>query len=84
MALMTSSNTTVSSELEKVEQLLIENGYPDDVHLSCIKQILANFAAETRVVLKSFQFTINFPVLVMFHENLKTELTKPIYLVSML
>ena len=30
-------------------QLLIENGYPTDVLLSCINQTLANFAAEKNV-----------------------------------
>ena len=32
--------------LDKIKQLLIENGYPADVLLSCINQKLANFAAE--------------------------------------
>ena len=45
-ALMICSKTTLGSELDRVKQLLIENGYPDDVRISCIKQKLANFAAE--------------------------------------
>ena len=40
------SKTKLGSELERIKQLLIENGYPDDVLISCIKQKLANFAAE--------------------------------------
>ena len=45
-ALMICSKTKLGSELDRVKQLLIENGYPDDVLISCIKQKLANFAAE--------------------------------------
>ena len=45
-ALMICSKTKLGSELGRVKQLLIENGYPDDVLVSCIKQELANFAAE--------------------------------------
>ena len=36
----------LGSALDRITQLLIENGYPNDVRLSCIKQKLANFAAE--------------------------------------
>ena len=45
-ALMICSKTKLGSELDKIQQLLIENGYPTDVLLSCINQKLANFAAE--------------------------------------
>ena len=45
-ALMICSKTKLSSELDKIKQLLIENGYPVDVLLSCINQKLANLAAE--------------------------------------
>ena len=43
---MICSKTKLGSELDRVKQLLIENGYPDDVLISCSKQKLANFAAE--------------------------------------
>ena len=43
---MICSKTTLGSELDRVKQLLIENGYPDDVLISCSKQKLANFAVE--------------------------------------
>ena len=36
----------MGSELDKIKELLIENGYIADVLLSCINQKLANFAAE--------------------------------------
>ena len=37
-ALMICSKTKLGSELDKIKQLLIENGYPADVLLSCINQ----------------------------------------------
>ena len=43
---MICSKTKLGSELDKIKQLLIENGYPTDVLLSCINQKVANFAAE--------------------------------------
>ena len=43
---MICSKTKLGSELNKIKQLLIENRYPADILLSCINQILANFAAE--------------------------------------
>ena len=43
---MTCSKTKLGPELDKIKQLLIENGYPADILISCIKQQLVNFAAE--------------------------------------
>jgi len=43
---MTCSKTKLGPELDKIKQLLIENGYLADVLASCINQKLANFAAE--------------------------------------
>ena len=43
---MICSKTKFGSELDKIKQLLIENGYPTDALLSCSSQELANFAAE--------------------------------------
>ena len=43
---MICSKTKLGSELDRVKQLLIENGYRDDVVLSCTRQKLANFTAE--------------------------------------
>ena len=45
-ALMICSKTKLGSELDKIKQLFIENGYPTDFLLSCITQKLANFATE--------------------------------------
>ena len=40
------SKTKLGSELDKIKQLLIKNGYPTDVLLSCINQKVASFSAE--------------------------------------
>ena len=45
-ALTICSKTILGSELNKIKQLLLENGYPADVLLSCINQKLVKFAAE--------------------------------------
>ena len=54
-ALMICSKTKLSSELDRMKQLLIENGYPEDVLLFCIKQKLANFATEKPGIGLSFR-----------------------------
>ena len=43
------SRTKLGPELDKIKQLLVENGYPADVLLSCINQKLVNFAAEINI-----------------------------------
>ena len=43
---MICSKTKLGPELDKIKQLLLENGYPADVLLFCINQKLANFATE--------------------------------------
>ena len=48
-ALMIYSRTKLGPELDKIKQLLVENGYPADVLLSCINHKLANFAAENNI-----------------------------------
>ena len=40
------SKTKLGPELDEIKQLLIDNGYPADVLLSCINQKLASFAVE--------------------------------------
>ena len=45
-ALTICSKTKFGSELDKIKQLLIENGYPTDLLLSCINKKIANFTAE--------------------------------------
>ena len=45
-ALIICSKTKLGPELDKIKLMLIENGYPANVLLSCINQTLANFAAE--------------------------------------
>ena len=43
---MICSKAKLDPKVDRIKQLLIENGYPADVLLSCINQKLANFAAE--------------------------------------
>ena len=43
---MICTKTKLDPELDKLKQLLIDNGYPADVLRSCINQKLASFAAE--------------------------------------
>ena len=45
-ALMICSKTKLDSELDTIKQLLIDNGYPEDVLVSCIKEKLANISSE--------------------------------------
>ena len=47
-ALMICSKTKLDSELDTIKQLLIDNGYPEDVLVSCIKEKLANISSEKR------------------------------------
>ena len=56
-ALMTRSKTKLDSELDTIKQLLIDNGYPEDVLLSCIMEKLANISSENSLVLKSARST---------------------------
>ena len=69
---MICSKTKLGSELDKINQLLIENGYPTDILLSCINQKLANLAAEktvwSREVPSIPEITLEF---VMFHQSLR-------------
>ena len=43
---MVCSKTKLGSEFDSVKQMLIENGYPVDILLSCTKHKLASFAVE--------------------------------------
>ena len=56
-ALMICSKTKLGPELDKIKQLLIDNGYPAGVLLSCINQKLASFAAENQLVQRSARYT---------------------------
>ena len=42
------SKTRLDSELDTIKQLLIDNGYPEDVLVSCIRTKLANLSSEKR------------------------------------
>ena len=81
---MICSKTKLGTELDKIKQLLIENGYSADVLLSCMNQKLANFAAEKTFVPEKCPVYLKLPGLVTFRQSLKIKLVKPLHLVSML
>ena len=53
--------TKLGSELDRVKQMQIENGYPDDALISCIKQKLANFEAGKPCGPEKFPVYLNLP-----------------------
>jgi len=58
---MICSKTKLSPELDKIKQLLIKNGYPADVVLSCINHKLAKFAAEKSFGPEKCEVNLKFP-----------------------
>ena len=84
MALMICSKTKLGSELDKIKQLLIENGYPADVLLSCVNQNLANFAAEKTVSSVKCPVYLKLPWIGNVSSKFEIKLIKPLHLVSML
>ena len=58
---MICSKTKLGSELDKIKQLLSDNGYPKDALLSCINQKLANFAAEKTFGPEKFPVYLKLP-----------------------
>ena len=46
---MICSKTKLDSELDTITQLLMDNGYPEDVLISCIKEKLANVSSEKQL-----------------------------------
>ena len=45
-ALMICSKTKLTSELDTIKRILIENGYPDDIISKCFKQKIASFISD--------------------------------------
>ena len=58
---MICSKTKLDSELDKINQLLIDNGYPEHVLLSCIKEKLANISSERRFGPEKCPVYLRFP-----------------------
>ena len=82
---MICSQTELGSELEKIKQLLIENGYPEDVILACFKEKLANFTSEKPFGPEKCPVYLKLPCgSEMFHLNLKNKSVKPSHVVSTL
>ena len=79
---MICSKNKLDFELDTTKQLLIDNGYPDDVLVSCITEKITNISSEKQFGPESARFTSNCPRLEMFHHNLKTKLIKSLHLAS--
>ena len=79
-ALMICSKTKLGSELDKIKQLLIENGYPADVLLSCINQKLANFGPEKCPVYLKLPWICN--VSLKFENQINKAITSCFYAVN--
>ena len=62
----------------------VENGYPDDVLLSCINKKFANFAAEKSIGQEKCPVYQNCLGLLMLHRSLQIKSVKPLQLVTML
>ena len=83
-ALMICSTTKLDSELDTINQLLIDNGYPEDVLVSCIKEKLANISSEKRFGPAKCPVYLKLPWIGNVSSKLKTKSIKPLHLVSML
>ena len=81
---MICSKTKLGSELDKIKQLLIENGYPTDVLLSCINQKLANFAAEKTFGPEKCPVYLKLPWIGTVSSKFENQINKPLHLDSML
>ena len=81
---MICSKTKLDPELGTTKQLLIDNGYPEDVLVSCIKKKLANISSEKQFGPEKCPVYLKLAWIGMFLHNLKTKLTKPLHLASML
>ena len=58
---MICSKTKLGPELDKINQLLIDNGYQASVLLSCMNQNIANFAAEKPIGLEKCPVYLTLP-----------------------
>ena len=81
---MICSKTKLDSELGTIKQLLIDNGYPEDVLVSCIKEKLANISSEKQFGPEKCPVYLKLPGLEMFLQIVKTKVTRPSHLASML
>ena len=75
---MICSKTKLGSELDKIKQLLIENGYPADVLLSCINQKLANFTAEKTFAPEQCPVYLKLPWIGNFSSKFENQINKAI------
>ena len=75
----------LDSELDAINQFLIDNGYPEDVLVSCIKEKLPNISSEIRFGPEKCPVYLKLHLISSkSHQNLETKLIEPLHLVSML
>ena len=81
---MICSKTKLDSELGTIKQLLIDNGYPEDVLVSCIKEKLAKISSEKQFGPEKCPVYLKLPWIGNVSSKFETKLTKPLHLASML
>ena len=74
----------LGSELDKIKELLTENGYPTDFLPSGISQKLANFAAETMFGPEKCPVYLKVPRIGNVSSKFENHIIQPLHLVSML
>ena len=75
---MTCSKTKLGQELNEINQLHIENGYPANVLLSCINQKLANVATEKPIGPKKCPVYPKLPWIGNVSSNFENQISKAI------
>ena len=58
---MICSKTKLDSELDTIEHLPIDNGYPEDVLVSCIEETLANISSEKQFGPEKYPVYLEWP-----------------------
>ena len=75
---MICSKTELNSELDTIEQLLIDNGYPEAVLISCIKQKLANISSEKQFGLEKCPVYLKLPWIANVSSKFENQINKAI------
>ena len=73
---MICSKTKLDSELDTIKQLLIDNGYPEDILVSCTKEKLANISSEKQFGPEKY------PVYPKFENQINKAITSCVYAVK--
>ena len=75
---MICSKTKLGSEIDKIKQPLLENGYRTHVLLSCIIKKLANFAAEKTLGREKLPVYLKFPWIGNVSSKFENQISKAI------